>query len=346
MELVSGLRDRGIAVYFVMVDDEAAAATIERFPDARVDLVENVGHGLRRDLAIARAVRARIRSGVGVVHANTTSASRATALAVTGTRARLIVHLRNSASSVGERALIALLSRRSRTSFIAVSELARGIAGAPPERVTVIPNPVLPPLARAVIEDRSPKVIGVVTSGNPVKGFDRLVEIAEACRDLLVRFEVFGVDVDVFRDPGSFAGRWWAEAERRGVLARMTFNAPTPTMRSSYADLDAVLVVSRRESFGRVAVEAMRSGVPLVIPDIAGLLETTRGGADCWVYDTRRPAAAGEVIRVMLAQPAEVALRAQRAQARARRFDPGIVAAKVDALYADMMGSSVGKSAQ
>jgi len=335
MQLAEALRGRGVACRFVMLDSPAADRTARAFGRSVVTTVVGAGTGVRRDLALAAAVRREIRAGVHVVHANTLSASRAAALGA-GWRTPLVVHLRNSAASPAERRMTRMLSTRPRTGFIAVSGLARRVVIAPDDRVWTIPNPIKPPEHSAAPLQRAELSVGVVTSQNPIKGFDRLVEIATVARDLPVRFEVFGVTPDALRDRDSHAGRCYHAVVRRGLLSSMSFHGASASLHGNYAQFDVCLVVSRRESFGRVAAEAMRAGVPLVIPAIPGLLETTHGGTVCWTYDPDEPSDAAAKLAWIVNHRDQARDRAVAAERFSRRYDPDAIAARVRSVYASL----------
>lgn len=335
MQLAEALRGKGVACRFVMLDSPAADRTAHLFGRTVVTKVVDAGTGVRRDLALAAAVRREVRAGVHVVHANTLSASRAAVLGA-GWRTSLVVHLRNSAASPAERRLIRMLSTRPRTGFIAVSGLARRVVIAPSDRLWTIPNPVRPPKHNDAPLRHAELSVGVVTSQNPIKGFDRLVEIATVARDLPVRFEVFGLTAGALADCDSHAGRCYHEVVRRGLLRSMSFNGASVSLHGNYAQFDVCLVVSRRESFGRVAAEAMRAGVPLVIPAIPGLLETTHGGTVCWTYDPDDPSDAAAKLAWIVDHRDQARHRAVAAERFSRRYDPDAIAARVRSVYASL----------
>jgi glycosyltransferase involved in cell wall biosynthesis len=70
----------------------------------------------------------------------------------------------------------------------------------------------------------------------------------------------------------------------------------TPYIQSVYAKTDILLVPSKEESWGRVAVEAMSSGIPVIAHPTPGLLESChsagifcdRNNISAWVKEIRR----------------------------------------------------------
>jgi glycosyltransferase involved in cell wall biosynthesis len=57
-------------------------------------------------------------------------------------------------------------------------------------------------------------------------------------------------------------------------LSNLTYVENTPYIQSMYAKTDILLVPSKEESWGRVAVEAMSSGIPVIAHPTPGLLES------------------------------------------------------------------------
>ena len=60
--------------------------------------------------------------------------------------------------------------------------------------------------------------------------------------------------------------------------------------------IDAVVMPSRWEAFGLVAIEAMREGVPVIASDKGGLPEIVRHGVDGLIVDIGSPGALGQVL--------------------------------------------------
>jgi glycosyltransferase involved in cell wall biosynthesis len=69
--------------------------------------------------------------------------------------------------------------------------------------------------------------------------------------------------------------------QERAELPNLTYIANTPTIKDVYAQSQIVLMPSAYESYGRVAVEAMCSGIPVVCTGTDGLREAL---GDCGTY--------------------------------------------------------------
>lgn len=104
-----------------------------------------------------------------------------------------------------------------------------------------------------------------------------------------------------------------------GVARNVVVVDPTEDMRSIYSSTRVLLMPSRSESWGRVAIEAACSGIPTVATPTPGALEALRdagifverGDLDGWRAQVRR-----------LLDPTEWAEASQRARARAAELDP------------------------
>lgn len=112
----------------------------------------------------------------------------------------------------------------------------------------------------------------------------------------------------------------------------------TADMRSVYGRTRVLLMPSERESWGRVGVEAMASGIPVIAHPTGGLVESL-GAAGIFVDRERRADWMAELRR--LADPAEWAEASARALARSAELDPQ---ADLDR-FADAVESLVGVAA-
>lgn len=115
---------------------------------------------------------------------------------------------------------------------------------------------------------------------NANKGGDILYKIAKAMPD--VKF--LGVK-------GGYDGQIIMKG-----LSNLTYIDNTSYIQSVYAKTDILLVPSKEESWGRVAVEAMSSGIPVIAHPTPGLLESCdsagifcdRNNISAWIKEIRR----------------------------------------------------------
>jgi D-inositol-3-phosphate glycosyltransferase len=123
--------------------------------------------------------------------------------------------------------------------------------------------------------------------------------------------------------------------ERLGVADLVRFTGAL--QRSELADLlaaaDLVLVPSRSETFGLVAVEAAASGTPVVGSRAGGLIESISDGVSGVLVDSRRPEDWAGVIHSLLADPARLARMSLSARDHAEGYTWGATAAALLGVY-------------
>jgi len=87
------------------------------------------------------------------------------------------------------------------------------------------------------------------------------------------------------------------------------------------------------ESFGIVLVEAMAAGLPVVATDIPGYDEVVTDGVDGLLVPPRDAAALATAAGRVLDDPALASRLAEAGRAAAVRFDWGVVAGRIEAIY-------------
>ena len=122
----------------------------------------------------------------------------------------------------------------------------------------------------------------------------------------------------------------------------MLFVAPQPhhILSSYYRAADLVVVPSRSESFGLVALEAAACGIPVVASAVGGLLNIVHDGVTGLLVDGRDPARFARAMTQLLDDPAGAAAMGAAAAVRARRFTWSFTAARLRRLYADLVARS------
>ena len=103
-----------------------------------------------------------------------------------------------------------------------------------------------------------------------------------------------------------------------------------------YRAADVVLVPSRSESFGLVALEAAACGTPVVASAVGGLLTLVDHGDTGFLVPDRDPDVFAGYTRRILDDEALAAHMAARAAERARRYTWSLAAARLRRLYADL----------
>ena len=123
-----------------------------------------------------------------------------------------------------------------------------------------------------------------------------------------------------------------------GVASQVRFVEPQPhhLLSTYYRAADVVLVPSRSESFGLVALEAAACGVPVVASAVGGLRTLVAHGRTGFLVEGRDPAAFAAYVVEVLDNPRLAVELGDAAVARARRYTWSTSAARLRRLYADL----------
>jgi D-inositol-3-phosphate glycosyltransferase len=134
-----------------------------------------------------------------------------------------------------------------------------------------------------------------------------------------------------------------ALADRLGVRQQIRFVPPQPhhLLSTSYRAADVVLVPSRSESFGLVALEAAACGIPVVAAAVGGLRTLVEDGETGFLLDQRDPAAFAAAVKRVLDDPALAARLGANAAARAQGYTWSTAAARLRRVYADLASRSL-----
>jgi D-inositol-3-phosphate glycosyltransferase len=129
-----------------------------------------------------------------------------------------------------------------------------------------------------------------------------------------------------------------ALADRLGVARQLRFVEPQPhhLLSTFYRAADVVLVPSRSESFGLVALEAAACGVPVVAASVGGLRTLVHHGRTGHLVDQRDPRAFADAVRSLLGDPAAARQMGEAAARHARGYTWSTAAARLRRIYADL----------
>ncbi|MGE3835081.1 MAG: glycosyltransferase [Acidimicrobiia bacterium] len=170
----------------------------------------------------------------------------------------------------------------------------------------------------------------------PLKGLDvavaALAELGDAAAELVVVGGPSGAD-----GPAELA-RVLDLADVLGVRHQLRFVDPQPhhLLSTWYRAADVVLVPSRSESFGLVALEAAACGRPVVAAAVGGLRTIVDDGVTGLLVDGRDPADFAASVDRILGDPALAATMGRAASARAAGYTWSTAAARLRRVYADV----------
>jgi D-inositol-3-phosphate glycosyltransferase len=224
--------------------------------------------------------------------------------------------------------------------------------GADPARIEIVPPGVVHAFfspgdragARAALSHLGPldgPVLLFVGRIQPLKGLDVAVRaLAELDDPTAVLVVVGGASG---RDGRAEVERIEKLAAALGVSERVRFAAPQPhhMLSTFYRAADVVLVPSRSESFGLVALEAAACGTPVVAAAVGGLRTLVEHGRTGFLVEGRDPTVFAAYAEQVLTNPPLAAELSAQAEHRARDFTWSTAAGRLRRIYADLTTRSL-----
>lgn len=195
----------------------------------------------------------------------------------------------------------------------------------------VIPNGVAPmPLVEGA-ERRSDLLVAVGRLGR-MKGFDLLI-------DAFVEADAAGVELEIVGE-GPERAALQQQISRAGFGDRIHLagQATPEGVAARMAAATAVVVPSRSEAFGIVALEAWRAGAPLLMTSRGGAAEFVRDGEDGLLVDPTDRLSLASAIRRMLGEEPLRRTLAANGHARLPEFEWARVAESYETLFHDAVG--------
>lgn len=342
-------RERGAAVEIIPAV-EGSLRLHPRHTPGSVAAIAGAARSIRR---IARA------SGSQVVHANSFRAGLAASLAARFGAPRPLVHLHDCLPpTAAAKATQQVLSRSARM-ILANSQYTAGCFNGGHSRapVEVVHNPIdldrfdPAPIDRAearrelgLAEDQT--ALAVLAQITPWKGQDTAVETVRLLRErgrdvrLLVAGEVKFRRPLTRYDNDAFLRELRKSVRSLGLEDSVSFTGECRDAPRLLRAVDIVLVPSWAEPWGRVVVEAMAMGTPVVATSVGGTRELIEDGRDGLLAPPREPAAwASAVERVM--DDSDLRKRVAAAgMETARRFRADTYVEEIVRLYRDAIGTS------
>jgi D-inositol-3-phosphate glycosyltransferase len=128
-----------------------------------------------------------------------------------------------------------------------------------------------------------------------------------------------------------------------GLERQVRFVPPQPhhILSTYYRAADVVLVPSRSESFGLVALEASACGTPVVASAVGGLLSLVDHGDSGYLVADRDPYQFAAYVRTLLDDPVHAAAMGARAAQRSQRYRWSLAAARLRRTYDDVAARSL-----
>lgn len=170
----------------------------------------------------------------------------------------------------------------------------------------------------------------------PLKGPDVAINaLAEMQRDDAQLLIVGGASG---ADGADEVARAHSLVAERGLTDRVRFVEPQPhhILSTYYRAADVVMVPSRSESFGLVALEAAACGVPVVASAVGGLLSLVDHGDTGLLVPERHPREFAAAIDSILSDALLAEQMSRAAVKRAREYTWSFAAARLRRLYSDL----------
>lgn len=305
-------------------------------------------HRLWNPLAAARrAVRAGRRHGADLVHLNSLPWLYPAVLVARRLRRPLAVHVRDhtDAAWFGARhhrwfarrvdAWLAI------TDFCAAPYLAAGL-----RPVHVLPNGVDLDAFHPGADGGEPRarwgggpLVGLLGYLIPRKGQDLLLEAAGRLIGEGLPLRVVLAGSDPFPASG-YARRLREAADRVPLAGRVVFAGFHGDAAVRLAALDVLVVASDEEPFGRVAVEAMAVGRPVVATAAGGTPEVVQDGVNGLLVPPRDPEALARALRRVLTEPGlRDRLVAEGLRTVRERYDVEVSARLLAERYRDLLAT-------
>ncbi|MGI9608480.1 MAG: glycosyltransferase [Acidimicrobiales bacterium] len=171
----------------------------------------------------------------------------------------------------------------------------------------------------------------------PLKGVDIAVGALAELQDPAARLMIVG---------GASGVEGEAEIERLNSMiegldlaGRVIFVEPQPhyALSTFYRAADVVVMPSRSESFGLVALEAAACGRPVVAAAVGGLRTLVDDGVTGYLIEERDPVAYAEAIERIITDPLHAAALGAAAAVHAGRYPWSGLASRLRSIYHDLV---------
>lgn len=304
--------------------------------------------------ALAQLVRLTRREHPAVVHTHTSKAGFIGRLAAIIARVPAVIHQphghifygyysprRTAAFTALERGAARWTDRIiTLTDRGAAEHLAHGIGR--PEQYVSVPSGVPTAELRAAAPTRSeararlgldPDTFIIVGLGRlvPIKGFDLLVQSLPSVMGQIPSARLLLVG------DGAERVRLDAIASSHGVAERLQMTGAPDDVTSYLAAADVVAVPSRNEGMGRVLVEAMALGLPVVATAVGGIPDVVTDGECGRLVEPEAPEALAAALIELGRDPALRRKLGEAAMTRAEAFSTSVAREKLLAVYAALV---------
>jgi glycosyltransferase involved in cell wall biosynthesis len=146
----------------------------------------------------------------------------------------------------------------------------------------------------------------------------------------------------VYVGKGDLEAELKEEALRLGASNRVVFLGWRDDIPEIMNALDVFVLPSLNEGMGRVLVEAMAAGKPIVASRVGGILDLVKDGQNGLLVEPRDTSALCDAIEKLLADKTLRDAMGKRGKDLAQNFSVGTMVEKIDALYASILEQNLG----
>ncbi|MBI4553754.1 MAG: glycosyltransferase [Candidatus Latescibacteria bacterium] len=304
-----------------------------------LSMLLNVVGGLRTVVALIRFIRA---EHVDVIYCNHMLVKPIGALAGQWTGTPVILHCRTVYRSFLRRRLLAHIARLTAVKQVICISKATEQAYHFSGKTVIIPNGVdlseyQPEKVTGTLRtelglDEEPLIVGYVGRIIRMKGLDVLLDAARTVLHANPRVVICIIGENLPSTTDDLQALYAQQAVEYGIADRVRFLGFREDVRPCLRDLDLLVVPSKEpEAFGRVTIEAMAMGVPVIATAHGGSCEIIDDRVDGFLVPPNDARALARTILAALASPDTRRTMGERARRKVGRcFDAADVARQIE----------------
>ncbi len=221
--------------------------------------------------------------------------------------------------------------------------------GADSSRIEIVPpgvdhsifNPACKSEARRLLNLSEQKTLLFVGRIQPLKGVDLAISTLAELEDKDARLILIGSSSGM--EGPSEQRRITKMVKELGLTNRVLFVEPQPHEKlvNWYRAADVLLMPSRSESFGLVALEAAACGLPVVASEVGGLQTIVENGLSGYLINDRDPWSYAAHVSKIIDDSGKAEEMSEEAVERSKSFTWSVTAARIRRICLDLQSRSL-----